>query len=267
MKLKKILPLAGLTSIAAIVAPLVTSCANKGTELIWNKGEEEPTPPHAAVTKFASWETATQAYFDAIDNDHMILSIDSVLDAIAYGDKLGLNTRKVTSRTDSVDKEEHTISTRTTIIGKLKEDLTIEYTYTFETKNVEYVVVPNYQFNNDTLTSHVFFQPLLVYEVDVAHRLYQEYLSEEDPAKRTEILEDFTQAIEVIMDHVYELHQDKNWYFYSSTETDGEFASQRVDYSNVSEYAYEAVYDYTLLLFDDFTILSQYFKDVEVGEN
>lgn len=275
MKLKKLLPSAGFTSIAAIATPLVTSCANKGTEVVWNKGQDAPTTD-VQDTQFASWEDATQAYFDAIDNDYMILSIDSVLDAIAYGEKLYLNTHKVTSRTDSVNKDKHTISTHTTITGKSLINESVEYTYTFEAKNVEYIIAPNYTFEtknvgyiiapnlmtiNDPITSHVFFQPLLVYEVDVAHRLY-------DPADPAS--EEFTKAVEVIMDHAHELYQDTNWYFYSSIETNGEFSSQRVDHTNVCEYAYEAIYDYSLALFDDFTILSQYFKEVSIvpeGEN
>lgn len=149
MKLKKLLPLAGLTGIAAVAAPLVTSCAEKGTTITWESGDDPIVlnPVAAADVVFKDETKMLEGYLSAINTDKTIMSKDIIKVLVAKFADLpegDIKLNFISVRTDNVDVEKHLVTTRASIeikepgIDGAKSTL---YNVEWTIKNMEYVGV------------------------------------------------------------------------------------------------------------------------------
>ena len=265
MKLKKLLPLAGMTGVAAIAAPLVTSCAQKGTEVVWTRGDTPPSVGEPTETTFNSAKEATQAYFGAIDKDKTLLSKDIILSNLDYlTDELFESITKTSVRTDKVDKDELKVSYVNKIEGNMYISSygtdTVKGIAEYEAKNVEFCIDKGVVISTEDypiLTDYNYFQPKLAQKVRYVYYLLNNPVIEPTP-------QEISDAAQDLMDYAQALSKDNSWYFYYSEDTEVLKTTQRIDASNVYEYAYQAVYEYNMTL-TGFLNLSTYFENVEWG--
>lgn len=122
MKLKKLIPLASIASVGAIVTPLVTSCA-KNAQIKWEytyeKGSEitKYEPKFSPTTEtIDSVEKAKQVYFNELDKNHKLyvddllcninIEIDAEIENLKYDSMNGtvsINLTKFDKESKEVD--------------------------------------------------------------------------------------------------------------------------------------------------------------------
>lgn len=241
MKLKKLLPLAGLTGIAAVAAPLVTSCAQKGTAITWELGDDEIVLESLEDgVDFKNETKMLEGYLSAIENDRTIMSKD-IVKSVCNKFNPTANDEQLTSvsiRTDKIDVAKHLVSIHGSVEVKTSTDggkpslLTTEWTM----KNMEYVCQHT---ENDKTTQFI-------------PKLFSLTVGQQD-----------------WIDYIIELSKDSKWSFeIKQTTSLGTTVEVKLNHANIGDlspqwekFLLESAYDMTGILY-----VSTYYAKASITE-
>lgn len=260
MKLKKLLPIATMTGITAVVAPLVTSCSQNGTMISWSMDDyvegELPfnnLPEYTGEDTFADAEAATKAYLAEVNKDKTLFTkelINSIVWLTAYISERVDNPaitaaetiKNIKVRTDKVDVENCTLSFYVEEQVKwvpVEGGASINYTATFEAKNLKMLMTTRSPSTYPALIPYLWYLNDTRSEAETFQEIYAK---------------------------LFELANDKSWSYTIHQESSlGNVVDQFVDYSNVLDFnEVEDVY----LVLDSWTLgsmmVSTYFDGITI---
>lgn len=238
------MPLLTCASVAAVVAPVVTSCGPSMYTIEWYKDKKPEITPFESQKETYTEEEATVIMFNGLESDNTLLANEIIADLYDFTPSTGytLNTAHVSTISNS-KKRIMTFISNSTYTATSATDIY----YNTEARNIEYQVV---SYNGDTL-----FAPTILVEVKRAYE-------ETDPTAKREL------TIKAL-NHAQELSKDSNWCFtYKTNNTlwggDNAFT---INASNIYEYAL-LIYKPTILTsltLADYAIQPDYLSDIKIG--
>lgn len=177
MKLKKLLPIVAVASTAAVVAPLVTSCA-KGVTVEWNTSDELPTITPVkrqyplvlsdvvedAKHNIDALDKATADYFEDLDKDPSLFAKD-VINFFSDWAKPSFNASavldNVSVKINKINKKDMSISYEVNMNGSIldeKVELSIKANNVkFYVMSADFLSISSYVYEKTAISPLIFY--------------------------------------------------------------------------------------------------------------